>query len=90
MPFQGIVLTDTFQLAEGQNALDNLMSVENGERANRQKANDIRVIIGNPPYSAGQTSENDNNQNQKYDKLVSVETVKIVDALPALNEYKNQ
>jgi predicted helicase len=68
-PFQGIVLTDTFQLAEGANALDNLMSVENGERANRQKANDIRVIIGNPPYSVGQESANDNNQNLKYEQL---------------------
>jgi predicted helicase len=67
-PFQGIVLTDTFQLAEG-NALQNSMSAENSERAKRQKLNDIRVIIGNPPYSAGQTSENDNNQNLKYEQL---------------------
>jgi predicted helicase len=68
-PFQGIVLTDTFQLAEGQNALDIATLPENSERANKQQGNDIRVIIGNPPYSTGQTSENDNNQNQKYDKL---------------------
>jgi predicted helicase len=67
-PFQGIVLTDTFQLAEG-NTLQNSMSAENSERANRQKLNDIRVIIGNPPYSAGQSSENDNNQNLKYEQL---------------------
>ena len=67
-PFQGIVLTDTFQLAEG-NTLQNSMSAENSERANRQKLNDIRVIIGNPPYSSGQTSENDNNQNLKYEQL---------------------
>jgi predicted helicase len=66
--FQGIVLTDTFQLAEG-NFLENAMSPENGERAKRQKLNDIRVIIGNPPYSAGQNSENDNNQNLKYEQL---------------------
>ena len=67
-PFEGIVLTDTFQLAEG-NALQNSMSAANSERANRQKLNDIRVIIGNPPYSAGQNSENDNNQNLKYEQL---------------------
>jgi predicted helicase len=67
-PFQGIVLTDTFQLAEG-NFLENAMSPENGERAKRQKLNDIRVIIGNPPYSAKQDSENDNNKNLKYKGL---------------------
>ncbi|MDP3331461.1 MAG: type ISP restriction/modification enzyme [Methylococcaceae bacterium] len=78
-PFQGIVLTDTFQLAEGANALADLMSVENGERANRQKARDIQVIIGNPPYSAGQASANDNNQNVSYkdldDKIAKTYTV---------------
>ena len=68
-PFQGIVLTDTFQLAEGANALDNLMSVENGERANLQMQSDIRVIMGNPPYSAKQENQNDNNQNLKYTQL---------------------
>lgn len=29
----------------------------------------IRVIIGNPPYSSGAKSENDNNQNLKHPKL---------------------
>ncbi len=67
-PFQGIVLTDTFQLAEG-NFLENAMSPENGERAKRQKLNDIRVIIGNPPYSAKQNNENDGNRNLKYEQL---------------------
>ena len=56
------------QLAEG-NFLENAMSPENGERAKRQKLNDIRVIIGNPPYSAGQESANDNNQNLSYKDL---------------------
>ncbi|MFM6727672.1 MAG: type ISP restriction/modification enzyme, partial [Dolichospermum sp.] len=36
-----------------------------------QKQNDITVIIGNPPYSAGQKSENDGNKNLKYDQLDS-------------------
>jgi predicted helicase len=30
---------------------------------------DIRVIVGNPPYSVGQTSGNDNNANLKYPTL---------------------
>jgi predicted helicase len=35
----------------------------------RQKNAPLRVIMGNPPYSVGQKSANDNAQNQKYDKL---------------------
>ena len=68
-PFQGIVLTDTFQLAECKNALADLMSVENGERANLQMQSDIRVIMGNPPYSSSQSDAGDNNQNLKYEQL---------------------
>ena len=42
---------------------------DNSERRKRQKATDIRVIVGNPPYSAGQTSANDNNANVTYPTL---------------------
>lgn len=38
----------------------------NSKRRIRQKSLPLKVIIGNPPYSAGQTSENDNNANQSY------------------------
>jgi predicted helicase len=68
-PFNGIVLTDTFQMYESQGTLKEVMFPENNERVVRQKNNDIRVIIGNPPYSAGQTSENDGNKNLKYPAL---------------------
>jgi len=68
-PFEGIVLTDTFQMTEGKGTLHETMFPENNQRAARQKENDIRVIIGNPPYSAGQTSENDANKNLKYPQL---------------------
>lgn len=68
-PFPGIVLTDTFQLAETPTEIDALMFPENHERADRQKAQDIRVIIGNPPYSVGQSSQNDANQNLKYETV---------------------
>lgn len=64
-PFKGIVLTDTFQLSEGKGTLDNMFT-ENNKRAARQNSIDIRVIIGNPPYSAQQDSENDSNKNLKY------------------------
>ncbi|MFI1013931.1 DEAD/DEAH box helicase [Streptomyces sp. NPDC020965] len=69
-PFEGIVLTDTFQLAEGTAKLDGMEVFEgNSERANKQKAQPITVVIGNPPYSAKQDSQNDDNQNLKYETL---------------------
>jgi len=64
-PFEGICLTDTFQLYEKDDLVSELL-VDNSARRTRQKALDIRVIIGNPPYSAGQTSANDNNANVNY------------------------
>ncbi len=70
-PFDGVVLTDTFQMSEGderQGRLDKLFPV-NSKRVEEQKKNPIRVIIGNPPWSAGQKSENDANKNLKYENL---------------------
>ncbi len=69
--FPGIVLTDTFQLYEDDDN-EKLFSdalAENSERLQRQKQKPLRVIIGNPPYSVGQKSANDNAQNQNYPKL---------------------
>ncbi|MGP5652612.1 DEAD/DEAH box helicase [Glutamicibacter arilaitensis] len=69
-PFDGIALTDTFQLNEDDGKMEsNGFFPENHERVARQKNQDIRVIVMNPPYSSGQTSANDNNQNQKYPVL---------------------
>jgi len=70
-PFDGIVLTDTFQLAESDDAekLFSEMFPQNSERVQRQQKAPLRVIIGNPPYSIGQKSANDNAQNQTYPKL---------------------
>jgi len=69
-PFDRICLTDTFQMLEdgGQQSLKGFFQ-ENSERIDRQKAAPLRVIIGNPPYSAGQKSANDNAQNRKYERL---------------------
>lgn len=68
-PFEGMVLTDTFQMYETRDLVDAKMLPENHERVKKQKKQPIQVIIGNPPYSAGQTSANDNNQNLKYPAL---------------------
>ena len=72
-PFGGICLTDTFQLGE-EAADENLYSEQfptNSRRVIEQKKRRITVIVGNPPYSVGQKSANDNAQNQKYPALDS-------------------
>src|SRR5699024_5220420 len=68
-PFEGIVLTDTFQMTEDGGTLDDAMFTGNNDRVIAQNGLDIRVILGNPPYSVGQTSGNDNNANQAYPTL---------------------
>ncbi|KTT52949.1 damage-inducible protein [Pseudomonas oryzihabitans] len=67
-PFEGICLADTFQMYEKDDLVDVLLE-DNSARRKRQKALDIRVIVGNPPYSAGQSSANDNNANVDYPLL---------------------
>ena len=68
VPFDGICLTDTFALYEKEDlASDSLR--DNKERLIKQKALSIRVIMGNPPYSSGQASANDNNANYSYKHL---------------------
>ena len=67
-PFEGICLTDTFQLYEKEDLIDQILE-DNSARRKRQKKLDIRVIFGNPPYSSGQNSANDNNQNVAYPYL---------------------
>jgi predicted helicase len=68
VPFDGICLTDTFQMYEKGDLVNQLMA-DNSSRRRRQKKLDIRVIFGNPPYSIGQKSENDNNENLEYPHL---------------------
>jgi len=78
-PFPGICLTDTFELGEQmysrlkpkQKEMEGMETpfVENSKRVQRQLNSPITVIIGNPPYSAGQKSANDNAQNQHYPLL---------------------
>lgn len=68
-PFEGIVLTDTFESTEQEDTLDDSFFGTNDERLKRQQEKPITAIIGNPPYSIGQGSQNDNNQNISYPKL---------------------
>lgn len=66
--FEGICLTDTFQLGETQDGekLFSEMFPQNSKRVQRQQKAPLRIIIGNPPYSIAQNSSNDNAQNQSY------------------------
>ena len=69
LPFEGIVLTDTFESTESEDTLDDTFFGTNDQRLKRQQEKPITAIIGNPPYSIGQGSQNDNNQNISYPKL---------------------
>jgi predicted helicase len=55
--FDGICLADTFEV--GRQA--SLFAEANSVRIERQRKSEITVIVGNPPYNIGQTSENDKN-----------------------------
>ncbi len=76
--FKNIALTDSLDIYEDKNdkgvfpGFEDLK--ENQEIKTTLAGQNIRVIIGNPPYSAGAKSENDNNQNlihKKLEKLVN-------------------
>lgn len=69
LPFEGIVLTDTFESTETEDTLDDSFFGTNDQRLKRQQEKPITAIIGNPPYSVGQNNQNDDNQNISYPKL---------------------
>ena len=68
-PFPGIVLADTFQISEKDDALDLEIFAANNDRITRQRETKTLVLLGNPPYSVGQSSANDLNANTPYPTL---------------------
>ncbi|WP_338017169.1 type ISP restriction/modification enzyme [Kocuria marina] len=86
VPFEGIVLGDTFQMSEDRDVIDSEVFTGNNSRAQKQLDADIRVIVGNPPYSVGQTSANDNNANLAYPTL----DARIRDTYAALGSGQNK
>ena len=68
-PFNGIVLTDTFNLYEQERDMVANLLPDNSNKRKLQRSRKINVILGNPPYSAGQKAANDNAQNVKYPNL---------------------
>lgn len=71
--FKNIALTDSLDYLEEKNAKGVIPGFEdlkeNQEIKTTMEKQNIRVIIGNPPYSSGAKSENDNNQNLSHPKL---------------------
>ena len=84
LPYSGICLTDTFQLAEKKhNELFTEFFQDNSKRVKKQMATHVRVIVGNPPYSIGQKSAHDDAQNLQYpnlDKRIADTYVKFTEA----------
>ncbi len=71
--FKNIALTDSLDYLEEKTNKGVLPLYEdlkeNKDIKDTLAGQNIRVIIGNPPYSAGAKSENDNNQNLTHPKL---------------------
>ncbi len=86
-PFGGICLTDTFQLAENNKDLFSDMFPVNSRRVQEQIDTPIHIVIGNPPYSIGQKSANDNAQNVHYEHLdAKIESTYVALSKAALNK----
>ena len=66
-PYEGICLVDTFEMAEERQI--QMFTPANTERVKKQKQTPMFVVIGNPPYNAGQVNENDNNKNRPYETM---------------------
>ena len=70
-PFPGIVFGDSFEGQESRISpqFSGDAFAVNNKRMTQQNAEEIQVIIGNPPWSVGQASQNDDNQNRIYPSL---------------------
>ncbi|MGL2476525.1 type ISP restriction/modification enzyme [Helicobacter pylori] len=71
--FKNIALTDSLDYLEektNKGVIPGFEDLKENQEIKTTLADQkIRVIIGNPPYSAGAKSENDNNQNLSHPKL---------------------
>ena len=78
VPFDGMSYTDTLMLdpryrqearhRQEETKIDAVFERVH-ERVRRQRGSHLHVIVGNPPYSAGQDNYNDQNQNMKYPEI---------------------
>ena len=68
-PFDGIALTDTFNLHTERTGFPKVWLPDNSARVERQQKAPIQVVVGNPPWSAGQRSSADDNPNVAYPEM---------------------
>ncbi len=68
-PFEGICLTDTFQLYEKDDMISEILVNNSDRRIKQKKLEDIRVIMANPPYRGSQRDEGDNLKKVSYKSL---------------------
>ncbi len=73
-PFKRICFVDTFDTfglmdVPNQTGHFAFLTAENTLRVEEQKDTPMFVVIGNPPYNAGQANENDNNQNRPHEAV---------------------
>lgn len=85
-PFEGIVLTDTFESNERSNSFEDELLEKNNERLKKQQEDPITVIIGNPPYSAKQDNEDKNIKRSKYPNLDKSLKKEWIDTSSAINK----
>lgn len=69
VPFEGIVLTDTFESTETEDTLDDDYFGVNNQRLVKQQRNPITVVLGNPPYSGREENDNNFSESIIYPKL---------------------
>ena len=75
IPFEGMNYTDTFMMnpryledkrhRREETKIDEKFT-DIRKRRKKQHRSNLRIIVGNPPYSAGQSNFNDQNQNVQY------------------------
>ena len=63
------MLTDTLNLYTERTGFPKEWLPDNSERVERQQSLPIQVLVGNPPWSAGQRSSADDNPNVDYPEL---------------------
>ena len=82
-PFEGVCLTDTFQLYEKDDMISEILVNNSDRRIKQKELDDIRVIMANPPYRGPQKDAGDNLANVSYpslDKSISLTYVKHTNA----------
>src|SRR5262249_25132686 len=66
LPFRGLCLVDTFEIAEARRPSSGAMNLLNNERVERQRRCQIKVILGNPPFDAQRIDDDGRSHGRTY------------------------